>query len=935
QPTVNNHKQPNVNVIVSAGLTPAAEVSKPQFTRENQKSRVLPTKNESARRVEDHPRNLNKRNNVNSSLNDKCFGSVKNAVARPKTIPKNVKKTDITVAYRIVPQWKPTSRQFILCDIYGPKKSKAPTAKPLELSPSVSSSSPINVISRFSDCRLSSTDCSMLFGFRVLKTHDGDRLKFINYVEKFVGTVRFGNDQFATIIGYVDYKMGDTIISRVYYVEGLSHNLFSVASPVCLLTKASLTKSWLWHYQSLLNKIMVMASSIKSSQLGTLYELARNDLVRGLPLLKYDKDHLCLSCQLEKSKKASHPLKMENSNKEILSLLHMDLCGPMRTESINKKRTDNGTEFVNKTLTDLFESVGITHQTSVPRSPPHNGIVERRNRTLMKAARTMLIFAKAPLFLWAEAVATACYTLNRSLIHTLYRKTYYELLKGKKPDLKYFRVFGSLCYPTNDYDDVGKLKAKADIGVDPNPMAPAQHSVGPKLTTLQLGRTHSALAPENANGSPSTTNILEGAPAVTPSSSASKLPSSDTDVPGSETPLDTFDNDFDDTYIAPETSLAASSSSPVNINVTLNNPIPHVQKWTKDHSLENVIGDSQRPVSTRRQLQTDAMWCFFNEFLSLVEPKNYKQALEHSCWIEAMEEEIHEFECLDVWILVPCPDNIFIIPLKWIFKIKLDDYGDVLKNKARLVVKGYRQEIGIDFEESFAPVARLEAIRIFIANTAIYVSQPDGFIDPEYPSHVYLLKKALYGLKQAPRAWHDKLSSFLISSGFLKGVHGFDTSTPIDTPMSERPDLDEDIDGKMVDPTRYRSMVGCLMYLTARCQDTRRSTSGSAQFLRGRLVSWSSKKQKSTAISTTEAEYIALSGCCAQILWMRSQLFDYGFVFNVIPMYCDNQSAIALCCNSVNIQDPSTLISDTTLSLLGVRQMSPETLKDLQDNASE
>nr|GFA09240.1 hypothetical protein [Tanacetum cinerariifolium] len=535
-------------------------------------------------------------------------------------------------------------------------KSKAPTAKPLELSPSVSSSSPINVISS-------------------------------------------------------------------------------------LLT-----------YQSLLNKIMVMASSIKSSQ-------------------------LC--------KKASHPLKTENSNKEILSLLHMDLYGPMRTESINKMRTDNGTEFVNKTLTDLFEIVGITHQTSVPQSPLQNSVVERRNRTLMEAAH---------------------------LIHTLYGKTYYELLKGKKPDLKYFRVFGSLCYPTNDYDDVGKLKAKADIGLGPNPMAPAQHSVGPELTALQSGRTRSALvndpptssvpptmqqfqelfqpmmvdedeefppgaqiypvhvnaaqAPENANGSPSTTNISEGAPAVTPSSSASKSPSSDTDVPGSETPLDTFDSDFDETYIAPEIASAASSSSLVNINVTLNNPIPHVQKWTKDHSLENVIGDSQRP------------------------------------------EEIHEFKRLDVWVLVPFPDNIFIIPLKWIFKIKLDEYGDVLKNKAWLVAKGYRQEIRIDLEESFALVARLEAIRIFIANAAsqnmiifqmdvktaflngdlneaVYVSQLDGFVD----------LKGIF-ICQAKYA-HEILKK-----------HGFDTSNPIDTPMSERPDLDEEIGGKMVDPTRYCGMVG-------------------------------------------------------------------------------------------------------------------------------
>ncbi|GJV15125.1 retrovirus-related pol polyprotein from transposon TNT 1-94 [Tanacetum coccineum] len=189
--------------------------------------------------------------------------------------------------------------------------------------------------------------------------------------------------------------------SRSTNMYSISLNEMLVAYPVCLLTKASSTKSWLWHRH--LNYL----------NFGTLNELARNDLVRGLPMLKYD----------------------------------------------------NGTEFVNKTLTEFFESVGITHNTSVPRSPQQNGVVERRNRTLMEAARTMLIFAKAPLFLWAEAVATACYTLNRSLIHTLHGKTYYELLKGKKPELKYFRVFGSLCYPTNDYDDLGKLKAKADIGI--------------------------------------------------------------------------------------------------------------------------------------------------------------------------------------------------------------------------------------------------------------------------------------------------------------------------------------------------------------------------------------------------------------------------------------------------------------------------------------
>ncbi|GKB64845.1 retrovirus-related pol polyprotein from transposon TNT 1-94 [Tanacetum coccineum] len=315
----------------------------------------------------------------------------------------------------------------------------------------------------------------------------------------------------------------------------------------------------------------------------------------------------------------------------------------------------------------------------------------------------------------------------------------------------------------------------------------------PPVVPITPVNVPAAPAPENANGSPSTTVISEGAPAVTESLLPHQIPLPDTSDSDVETLFDHVDSNVFDTYTAPETDSEASSSNSVNIDVTPNNQLPHVQKWTQAHPLENIIGDKDRPVSTRKQLETDAMWCFFNEFLTHVEPKTYKQALEHSCWIEAMQEEIHEFERLDVWILVPCPDNILIIPLKWIFKIKLDEYGDVLKNKARLVAKGYRQEAGIDFEESFAPVARLEAIRLFIAHAAsmnmvifqmdvktaflngelnevVYVSQPEGFVDPEHPSHVYRLKKALYGLKQAPRAWYDKLSAFLIKSGFTKGV---------------------------------------------------------------------------------------------------------------------------------------------------------------------
>ncbi|GKA15334.1 copia protein, partial [Tanacetum coccineum] len=187
----------------------------------------------------------------------------------------------------------------------------------------------------------------------------------------------------------------------------------------------------------------------------------------------------------------------------------------------------------------------------------------------------------------------------------------------------------------------------------------------------------------------------------------------------------------------------------------------------------------------------------------------------------------------------------------------------------------------------------------------VFVSQPEGFEDQDNPTHVYHLKKALYGLKQAPRAWYDTLSKFLLANNFFKGT--------VDRTYQAKPTKKHFEAIKRV----FRYLKGTInmglwypkdnaMSLTAYadadhagCQDSRRSTSGSAQFLRDRLVSWSSKKQRSTAISTTEAEYIAMSGCCAQILWMRSQLKDYGFDFNKIPLYCDNKSAIALCCNNV------------------------------------
>nr|GEX43476.1 retrovirus-related Pol polyprotein from transposon TNT 1-94 [Tanacetum cinerariifolium] len=393
------------------------------------------------------------------------------------------------------------------------------------------------------------------------------------------------------------------------------------------------------------------------------------------------------------------------------------------------------------------------------------------------------------------------------------------------------------------------------------------------------------------------------------------------------------------------TSVQSSSTASPQSIVQTNHPIPHQNsKWTKDHPLKNIIGQLSRPVSPRLQLYEQAFFCYYDAFLTSVKPKTYKEALTQSCWIEAMQEELNEFEPLEVWELVPRPDKVMVITLKWIYKVKLDELGGILKNKARLVARSYHQEEGIYFEESFALFARLEAIRIILAyathknmvvyqmdvKTAflngnlreeVYVSQLDGFVDSDNPNHVYKLKKALYGLKQAPRAWYDMLSSVLFSQDFSKGSvdptlfimrngndlllkYGFESCDPMDTLMVEKSKLDEDKEGKAIDPSHYRGMIGTLLYLTASrpdlqfaismcaqyqarptekhdsfvaltafadadhagCQDTRRSTSGSVQFLGERLISWSSKRQKSAAISSMKAKYIALSGILGHML---------------------------------------------------------------------
>nr|GFB38319.1 retrovirus-related Pol polyprotein from transposon TNT 1-94 [Tanacetum cinerariifolium] len=402
-------------------------------------------------------------------------------------------------------------------------------------------------------------------------------------------------------------------------------------------------------------------------------------------------------------------------------------------------RTDRGTEFLNKTLSVFFKEEGIEHQTSTLRTPKQNGVVERQNRTLVEAARTMLSALQLPLFFWAEAIATACYTQNRSIIIPTHDKTPYHIINDTKPSIKHLHIFGCICYTTRDGENLDKMKEKGDqyILVGYSTQSKGYHADIPSQQELDL--LFGLLYDEyfNAGSNPSTNNQSTSAPSTHTNVHAEENHNDQVEE-REHVPDDEFTNPF---Y----------------------------------HPLKQVRGNPSRPVQTRRPLVTDPEMYMYALTVITAKPKNNKEAMADFAWIEAMQEELHQFDRLQVWELVDKPFDKSIIKLKWLWKNKKDEDQTRIRNKARLIAKGYAQEEGIDFEESFAPVARLEAIRIFISYAAhksfpiyqmdmkttflngplkeeVYVAQPDGFVDPGHPEKVYRLRKALYGLKQAPKA---------------------------------------------------------------------------------------------------------------------------------------------------------------------------------------
>ncbi|GJV53677.1 putative ribonuclease H-like domain-containing protein [Tanacetum coccineum] len=627
-------------------------------------------------------------------------------------------------------------------------------------------------------------------------------------------------------------------------------------------------------------------------------------------------------------------------------------------------RCDNGTEFKNRVMNQFCKMKGIKREFSVARTSQQNGVVERKNRTLIEAVRTMLADLKLPTTFWAEAVNTTCYVQNKVLVIKPHNKTPYELFLGRKPALSFMRPFGCPVTILNTIDHLGKFDGKVDEGffvryptnnkafivfnsrtriVEENLYVQFSENTsnitgsGPNwlfdIDALTNSMNYKPVVVGNqSNGNAGTKacdnvgkarmDTISGKDYILlpmwladllfsqnskdspdagfkPSREEEKMDTEDpgnknaasrkdNEVPSTEEPredqrvhqeLDASINNTNNVNTASDgniTNNVNAVSSTVNAAVTevnavdpktsielpndpnmpeledivysdddedvgaeadMNNldafmpvsPIP-TTRIHKDHLVEQIIGDLNSAPQTRRMTKNlkehglfnsvqqrtnhkDFQNCLFAGFLSQEEPKKVIQSLKDPSWIKAMQNELLQFKLQKVWTLVDLPNGKMAIGTKWVYRTKKDERGIMTKNKSRLVSQGYTQEEGIDYDEVFSPVARIEAIRLFLAYASfkdfvvyqmdvksaflygkikeeVYVCQPPGFEDPDFSDRVYKVEKALYGLHQAPRAWYKTLATYLLENSDVKTAS---------TPMETLKPLLKDADGEDVD----------------------------------------------------------------------------------------------------------------------------------------
>ncbi|GJT45026.1 putative ribonuclease H-like domain-containing protein [Tanacetum coccineum] len=890
-----------------------------------------------------------------------------------------------------------------------------------------------------------------------------------------IGNMSYLTDYEETDGGYVAFEgnpKGGKITSRVHRKNNMYSvdlkNIVPKGGLTCLFAKATSDESELWHRR------------LGHINFKTINKLVKGNLVRGLPSKLFENNQTCVACQKGKKHRASC------KSKTMYCLVVTDDYS--RFSWVFFLATKDETSGILKSFITRVENL-IDQRVKLELL--NKRVAERKNKTLIEAARTMLADSKLPTTFWAEAVNTACYVQNRVLVTKPHNKTPYELFLGRKPALGFMRPFGCPVTILNTIDHLGKFDGKADegffVGYSINSKAfrvfnsrtriveenlhvqfsentPNIAGSGPNwlfdIDALTKSMNYKPVVARNQSNGNAGTKACDDAgkarmetvlgkdyillplwtadPPFSQSSKSSQddgsKPLSDDEKKVDEDPRkdsESIDQEKDDN-VNSTNNVNVASTNEVNVvggktsielpddpnmpaledysifdllsddqdngaEADMNNldttiqvsPIP-TTRIHKDHPVEQIIGDLNSAPQTRRMTKNleehglfssvqqrtnhkDFQNCLFACFLSQEEPKKVIHALKDPSWIEAMQEELRQFKLQEVWTLVYLPNGKRDIGTKWVFRNKKYEKGIVIKNKARLVAQGYTQEEGINYDEVFAHVARIEAIRLFLAYASfkyfvvyqmdvksaflyskieeeVYVCQLPGFEDPDFPDRVYKVEKALYGLHQAPRAWYETLSTYLLDNGFQRGKidktlfirrdkrdillvqvykedwifinqdkyvteilkkFGFTDVKTASTPIETQKLLLKDEDGEEVDVHLYRSMIGSLMYLTssrpdimfalcqpklglwylkdspfdlvaytdsdyARASLDRKSTTGGCQFLGSRLISWQCKKQTVVANSTIEAEYVAASSCCGQVLWIQNQLLDYG-----------------------------------------------------------
>nr|GEU57059.1 hypothetical protein [Tanacetum cinerariifolium] len=765
--------------------------------------------------------------------------------------------------------------------------------------------------------------------------HMTSNISYLSDFEPFDGGyVSFGQGG-CKITGKGTIKTSKLEFENVYFVKDLKYNLFSV-SQICD------------------NKNSIMFTNSKCIVLGRDFKLLDDVNI----LLRTPRQHNMYSIDLKNivpHRDLTCLVAKASANECTLWHRRLDLFGPTSVNSISHKwyclvvtddfsrftwtfflRTKDETSGILKKFITKIENlkdlkVKIIREFSNARTLQQNGVAEKRNRTLIEAARTMLADAKLPVTFWAEAVNTDCYVQNRVPVDVGTNSTNLQVqrmqqIKNKPQDR---------CSP------------KVPEGSrNTNPTAFTSNPPADQMETLTVETfipTVSSLV---------LTACLNDS--LEPSSDAtliSKKVANQEETPSSDNIL-SLTNQFKDIL-----GVESSPDEAIRVEADVNNmettitasPTPTL-RIHKDHPKSQIFGPVDTPIQTKHkskeveeqsfiatihQMTDPALlqFCLFSCFLSQVEPKKVSDALQDPSWVEAMQEELFQFKIQNVWTLVDYPKGVRPIETKWVLKNKKDERGIVIRNKARLVAQGHTQEEGIKYDEVFTHVARKEAIRLFLAYASfrgftvyqmdlksaflygtidkeVYVMKPLGFQDLEFPAKVYIVEKAMYGLHQAPRAWYgDILKKF-----------GYTYVRSSNTPMDKENPWRKDGTRNDVDSHLYRSMIGSLMYLTASRPDIIFAVCACAcarhqvtpkechlhavkrifRYLKGhpKLGLWYPKESPFDLVAYLDSDY----GGATQdrkSTTRGNQLLDYGYNFMNTKIYIDNNNAICIVKNPV------------------------------------